>query len=221
MCLSHPRTSARTLFCSWEVSISVRIYISWGSKAASKDSAWVTDDEWEAVASMFLLFETHFKAEWQLQDHTLFLTPLDEKQGKKSPLPDTEISVQKSIHYYLEGQMLVTDRLSGGRVWRALHPDTRMQQWYCSVAAADLWAWDSHSMESVVQRNSEPGKNLWPTISETLRKLNGKVPLTCPRPVCISWFQGIGDSTIWLKAGFARCILGLLGKNQTGKRDMD
>lgn len=175
----------------------------------------------------FLLFKTHFKSEWQLQDHTLFLVHLDEKQDKKrtglSPLPDMERSVQKSIHYYFEGQTLVTSRLSGWRAvkerrerWGTVHPDTGKQQWYCNIAAADLWA------ETLIGCSIKlrARKKLTAYHQRDPQKTNSKVPLAWPPSMYLLVSGYWWLSTTWLKEGLASCVSALLGKKQTGGREM-
>lgn len=68
-CLSDPPGSARKIvYVIRGFRVCRNLCISWDSEAASKDSVYVMNDEWEATASMvfFLLFKTYFKAEKQL-----------------------------------------------------------------------------------------------------------------------------------------------------------
>lgn len=129
------------------------------------------------------------------------------KEPSSVPLPAMEISAQKSSRYYFEGQMLVTGRLSGWRASEALCTQTPGSS--SGIAILLLMIYELR-LSQAVQWSSEPGRNLWPIISETLKKLTVKFPSPVP-PVCILlvsryWWLSTGC----LKEGLASCILALL-----------
>lgn len=92
----------------------------------------------------FLLLETHFKAEWQLQDHSLFLTHQHEKQVKKraqvSLLPDMEISVQKAAKCWLPICWVGGERLKDSTPRQC---EVAMVLQYCCYW---LMSWDSQRL---------------------------------------------------------------------------
>lgn len=157
----------------------------------------------------FLLLETHFKAEWQLQDHSLFLTHRDEKQVKKrtqvSLLPDMEISVQKAAKCWLPICWVGGERLKDST---PRHCEVAMVLQYCCYW---LMSWDSQRLFNKVQSQEET------YIPSPLRfsKDNDNLLVSC------NWWLNI----IWLREGLVSCVLSFLmmkkKRKKKQKRELD
>lgn len=105
----------------------------------------------------------------------------------------------------------------GGERLKDSAPRHREPEWYCNIAAADLWA------ETLIccSIKSRAWKKLMAHHQWDPEKTNGEVPLICPPGMYLLVSTYWWLSTRWWKKWLASCILALLGKNQTGKREMD